>query len=102
MSENPPVTIFAVLVRVYRRYSRQIAFVYRAAGTEVTVSYEKFFEDVLLLARTFSEKKSATAAGSSIVGQPPGTSSWSSVRKTTISGVNGPVPAHLLSLCYSI
>ncbi len=57
MPESPPVTVFDVLLRVCQRYPLQTAFVYRAAGTEFSVSYEKFFEDVLLLARSFSEKK---------------------------------------------
>ncbi len=57
MQETPPATVFGVLLRVCQRYPRQTAFVYRAAGTEFSVSYEKFFEDVLLLARSFSEKK---------------------------------------------
>ena len=48
--------MFDVLLQVCQRYPRQTAFVYRAAGTEFAVSYEKFFEDVLLLARAFSEK----------------------------------------------
>lgn len=57
MLETSPMTVFAMFLQVCQRYPLQTAFVYRAAKTEFTVTYEKFFEDVLLLARAFSEKK---------------------------------------------
>lgn len=52
-----PRTLFEVLLRSFRQFPQRTAFIYRAAGEEFTVTYEKFFDDVLLLARAFREKK---------------------------------------------
>jgi len=46
-----------VLLRAHREYPENEAFIYRANDEEHVVTYRKFFEDVLLLARAFAEKK---------------------------------------------
>ncbi|MDT8418954.1 MAG: AMP-binding protein [Desulfuromonadales bacterium] len=53
---HAPSTMFGVLLRSYRNFPQRTAFIYRAAGEEFRVSYEKFLDDVLLLARAFREK----------------------------------------------
>lgn len=50
-------TLFDVLIRSRRLHPDRTAFIYRAAGREHSVSFEKFFSDVLLLARAFREKR---------------------------------------------
>ncbi|HKJ05194.1 MAG TPA: AMP-binding protein, partial [Geopsychrobacteraceae bacterium] len=56
-TDTSPLTMFEVLFRSYRTFPQRTAFIYRAAGEEFSVTYEKFFDDVLLLARAFREKK---------------------------------------------
>lgn len=56
-STSAPTTLFEVLLRSYRLYPQRTAFIYRAAGEEFSVTFEKFFDDVLLMARAFREKK---------------------------------------------
>lgn len=58
----PATSLFDVLLRSCRRFPQRTAFVYRAAGEEFQVSYAKFFDDVLLLARAFREKKISKGA----------------------------------------
>lgn len=50
-------TLFHMFTRSYLAYKTQAAFIYRAGETEYTVTYEKLFEDALLLARAFKAKK---------------------------------------------
>ncbi len=57
MITTRPETLFDVLIQTCQRFPQRTAFIYRAAGEEFVISYEKFFEDVLLLARAFREKK---------------------------------------------
>jgi len=54
---SPPASLFDVFLQTCDAHAERIAFVYRAEGQEFEVSYHKFFEDVLLLARAFAEKK---------------------------------------------
>lgn len=56
-ADTQPTTLFEVLLNSYRTFPDRTAFVYRAAGEEFSVTFEKFFDDVLLLARAFREKK---------------------------------------------
>jgi long-chain acyl-CoA synthetase len=46
-----------MLVDSHARYKDNCAFIYRAGETEFNVSYEKLFDDVLLLSRAFKAKK---------------------------------------------
>ncbi|MCP3176705.1 AMP-binding protein [Desulfuromonas sp. KJ2020] len=57
MITTSPTTLFDVLIQSYRQFPQRTAFIYRAAGEEFAVTYEKLFDDVLLLARAFGEKK---------------------------------------------
>lgn len=50
-------TLHEVLLRANHEHPDSEAFIYRAAGEEHVVTYRKFYEDVLLLARAFAEKK---------------------------------------------
>lgn len=50
-------TLFHAFLDTVGRYSENTAFVYRSAEQEHSVSYEKLFEDVLLLSRAFAAKK---------------------------------------------
>jgi long-chain acyl-CoA synthetase len=51
MTQGRRTTLFEMLLDVRDRFGSRDAFVYRAARGEFTVPYEKFFEDVVLLAR---------------------------------------------------
>jgi len=50
-------TLFDVLIHTWQQFPQKTALIYRAAGEEFVVSYEKFLEDILLLSRAFREKK---------------------------------------------
>lgn len=52
-----PATLFDVFLNSCDTYADRIAFSYRAVNEEFEVSYHKFFEDVLLLARAFADKR---------------------------------------------
>lgn len=52
-----PATLFDAFLHSCDTYPDRIAFIYRAVGEEFEVSYHKLFEDVLLLARAFDEKR---------------------------------------------
>lgn len=45
-----------VLLRAEREYPDNEAFIYRAGTAELTVTYRKFYEDVLLLSKVFTDK----------------------------------------------
>jgi long-chain acyl-CoA synthetase len=47
-------TLFDMLLASRRDFANQTAFIYRAAGNEFSVSYEKLYEDVVILARAFT------------------------------------------------
>jgi long-chain acyl-CoA synthetase len=49
-------TLFDAFLNSSSVFKGQPAFIYRADGQEFTVDYEKLFEDVLLLARSFQEQ----------------------------------------------
>ncbi|MFP4258364.1 MAG: AMP-dependent synthetase/ligase [Desulfovermiculus sp.] len=49
------VTLFNAFLLSYKRHKEQTAFIYRAGKNEFSVSYQKLFEDVLLLAKAFRE-----------------------------------------------
>jgi long-chain acyl-CoA synthetase len=49
-------TLFDMFLDSRRNYAGQTAFVYRAAGSEFSVSYEKFYEDVVILTRAFAAR----------------------------------------------
>ncbi len=49
-------TLFDMFLNSRRNYADQTAFVYRAAGTEFSVSYEKLYEDVVILTRAFASR----------------------------------------------
>ena len=46
-------TLFDAFLQSYKQFKHRTAFVYRVAGEEYKVSYEKLFEDALLLAKAF-------------------------------------------------
>jgi long-chain acyl-CoA synthetase len=50
-------TLFDMLVNSYRLYRDRTAFVYNYSGSEFSVTYEKFFNDILLLSKAFKNKK---------------------------------------------
>ncbi len=52
-------TLFDMFIHSYEHYKTNPAFIYRAFDHEFTVSYEKFFDDVLILSKAFSSKKIA-------------------------------------------
>ncbi|MCF6178468.1 MAG: long-chain fatty acid--CoA ligase [Geopsychrobacter sp.] len=49
-------TLFEMFLNSRDVYAEQTAFIYRAAGSEFSVSYEKFYEDVVILTRAFAER----------------------------------------------
>ena len=49
-------TLFDAFLHSYKGYKNKPAFVYRAGGEEFTVTYQKLFEDVLLLAKVLREQ----------------------------------------------
>ncbi|WP_273267092.1 AMP-dependent synthetase/ligase [Flexistipes sinusarabici] len=49
--------IFQLFINTWRQYPDKTAFVYRVNGVEFDVTYNKLFEDVLLLANAFMDKK---------------------------------------------
>jgi len=55
-STEKPETLFDVFCRSCDRFRAETAYIYRAGDQEITVSYAKLFEDVLLLARAFSSR----------------------------------------------
>ena len=50
-------TLFHMFLQTYEQYKNNKAFIYKVAETEFEVTYEKLFEDVLLLARALKSKK---------------------------------------------
>ncbi|MBN1838695.1 MAG: AMP-binding protein [Campylobacterales bacterium] len=50
-------TLFHMFLRTYEDHKEKKAFIYKVAQQEFDVSYEKLFEDVLVLARAFKAKK---------------------------------------------
>ena len=50
-------TLFGLLLLGYRSFTEKTAFIYRIGDEVFKVTYEKFFEDVLLLSRAFKTKK---------------------------------------------
>ncbi len=50
-------TLFDVLLNSSTRFATRPAFIYRSGENEFEVSYEKLFEDVLILAKAFSSYK---------------------------------------------
>ncbi len=49
-------TLFEMFLNSRRDYPEQTAFIYRAAGSEFSVSYAKFYEDVVILTRAFAAR----------------------------------------------
>lgn len=49
-------TLFDMFLNSRRDYAGQTAFIYRAAGSEFSVSYEKLYEDVAILSRAFEAR----------------------------------------------
>jgi len=49
-------TLFHMFINTYQTWPEKIAFIYRVGENEFSVSYEKLFEDALLLARAFKSK----------------------------------------------
>ncbi len=60
-----PATLFEVFCRSCSLFRDQTAYIYRAAEQEIEVSYQKLFEDVMLLARAFGRK--GVAAGDRVM-----------------------------------
>ncbi len=58
------LTLFDAFVHTYKQHKTQTACIYRADGDEFTVSYEKLFTDVLLLAKAF--RKHGVVKGSKV------------------------------------
>ncbi|QAR33140.1 long-chain fatty acid--CoA ligase [Geovibrio thiophilus] len=52
-----PETLFHSFIQSVDRHKNNTAFIYRSAEQEHKVTFEKLFEDVLLLSRSFAEKK---------------------------------------------
>ena len=50
-------TLFDMLLNSSTKYAERIAFVYRSSNTEFEVSYEKLFDDALILAKAFKSHK---------------------------------------------
>ena len=50
-------TLFHRFIKNYEQYKEKKAFIYKVADKEFDVSYEKLFEDVLVLSRAFKAKK---------------------------------------------
>lgn len=53
----PKDTLFDMLLNSSQNYAEHIAFIYRAANTEFEVSYQKLFDDALILAKAFKGRK---------------------------------------------
>ena len=53
---DDPHTLFEMLCHSCTVHTERCAYIYRAGEQEIEVSYQKVFEDVLLLARAFSRK----------------------------------------------
>lgn len=49
-------TLFEMFLNSRRDYADQTAFIYRAAGSEFSVSYAKFYDDVAILTRAFAAR----------------------------------------------
>lgn len=49
-------TLFEMFLESRHNYADQTAFIYRAAGIEFSVSYEKLYEDVVILTRAFAAR----------------------------------------------
>jgi len=49
-------TLFSMFIETYEAHKTHTAFIYRAEEKQFEVSYEKFFEDVLVLSRAFASK----------------------------------------------
>lgn len=49
-------TLFEMFLNSRSRYADKTAFIYRAAGNEFSVSYEKLYEDVVILTRAFAAR----------------------------------------------
>ena len=56
LSLSQPETLFQVLLKSCSTCKDNTAYIYRAGDDEIEVKYSKVFEDVLLLARAFSDK----------------------------------------------
>ena len=50
-------TLFDMLLNSSHEYAERTAFIYRAAKSEFNVSYQKLFDDALILAKAFSARK---------------------------------------------
>ena len=50
-------SVISSIMATCQRYPERPAFIYRAGGNELTVDYSKLREDVILLARSFAERK---------------------------------------------
>lgn len=50
-------TLFHMFVKTYEQYKKRKAFIYKVVDKEFEVTYEKLFEDVLVLSRAFKSKK---------------------------------------------
>ena len=46
-----------MFIKTYEQHKERKAFIYKVADKEFEVSYEKLFEDVLVLSRAFKAKK---------------------------------------------
>jgi len=49
-------TLFSMFLDTYEKHRDNTAFVYKVDGQQFEVSYEKLFEDVLILSRAFKSK----------------------------------------------
>lgn len=63
--KEAPSTLFDLLVHSCRTYPEKPAYIYKAEDEEIQVTYEKLFEDVLLLARSL--KKRGVSAGDKVM-----------------------------------
>lgn len=54
--QGDPTTLFEMLLSCYEKYRDNVAFIYKIAEEEITVTYAKLFEDVLLLSRAFQKR----------------------------------------------
>jgi len=63
--QDAPSTIFDMLIHCCRTYPEKLAYIYTAQEEEIDVSYEKLFEDVLLLTRSL--KKRGVSSGDKVM-----------------------------------
>lgn len=49
-------TLFHMLIETHQKYQKNLGFIYKVDGKQFEVTYEKLFDDVLILSRAFKSK----------------------------------------------